>query len=125
MASEPTLESPTTYLSAVASALAERIVDIVVVEGPDNIKTTISDSLRHGKLRNRFLLTFDRAISLASTMPLDTTALIADLGLTTTKDGSWLASLRSDLIGLIRDFNAQSLTVTDPTHFRASFSTLL
>ena len=114
MLEEPTLKSRTRYCEHVAKELAERMTTLFLVEGPDNLKTTISDTLRHGQLLNRFMIAFDRAISHAAATSLDVSALIAELS----ARGNWLIDLRTDLVARIHAFNADCLTVWEPSNFK-------
>ncbi|MGJ4952456.1 hypothetical protein [Bradyrhizobium sp. HKCCYLS20291] len=47
---EQTIDRATQYRTGVLAALTNKITDFLLIDGPDNFKTTISDSLRHGQL---------------------------------------------------------------------------
>jgi hypothetical protein len=115
---QPNLDDPKTYFDEVVISLSERIAAYILIEGPDNLKTTVSDNLRHGQLPNRFLVAFDRAISFATNALVDPNTLIRELLLTQPASSHWLTSLRTDLISTIKDFNINSLTVWEPNDLK-------
>lgn len=112
---EPDLHNSESYVHTVTRAIAKKISDFVLTDGPDDIKTTISDSLRHGQLPNRFLLAFDRAISHATAAPIDTHSLIRELQSIRGPKVHWLIRLRQELVRTIRLFNEECLTVSAPS----------
>ncbi len=113
----PELENPTFYLSNVVTAVAEMISKFVIIDGPEDINTTVSDSLRHGQLPNRFLRAFDEAITHAIAAPLDVSAVISDLQAVTEANLHWLLYLRNLLMAEVRRFNDEHLAVSPPSSF--------
>jgi signal transduction histidine kinase len=113
----PELENPEFYLNNVVTAIAELISRFIITDGPEDINTTVSDSLRHGQLPNRFLRAFDEAITHAVAGPLDASALIDELQAATVTHPHWLLYLRNLLAIEIRCFNDEHLAVTPPSEF--------
>jgi signal transduction histidine kinase len=113
----PELENPGFYLSNVVAAIADSILKFVVVDGPEDINTTVSDSLRHGQLPNRFLRAFDEAIAYAVAAPLDISAVISELQAVTKPFPHWLLYLRNLLVSEVKSFNEEHLAVSPPSAF--------
>ena len=114
MLAEPNLGNSKSYFQKVVVSLAERIAAFILVEAPDNLKITISDSLRHGQLTNRFYSAFDSAVSQAAGGPVDATALIAQLTSQNLERNNWFVGLRHELQVMIKTFNVDCLSVWEP-----------
>lgn len=104
------LEDPDTYMDNVADVLSSWFTDYVLISGPDDVKTTVSDSLRHGQLPNRFLQAFDKALTLTVPSITDTTRFWTDLENAPGSLG-WLLTMRQSLVVAIKQFNETSLSV--------------
>ncbi|MCK1728250.1 hypothetical protein [Bradyrhizobium sp. 142] len=115
---EQNLDQPAEYRQSVVSALAEAVTDFILIEGPDNFKTTISDSLRHGQLPNLFLTAFDRAISQSTASAIDGSSLMAELSTLEPYCETWLLRLRAAQVETIKRFNNECLSVSSPSPFR-------
>lgn len=115
----PDLLSPQDYKQHVATQLGTILANHVLLNGPSDVKTIISDSLRHGQLPNRFLQAFDKALSLTSPSIGEISAFIATL-MSAQHPLHWIMALRVDLVAAIRSFNEQCLTVdgTGPLYQR-------
>ena len=120
MLEEPTLRNRSTYFDGVVRGLAEKIAAVILIDGPDNLNMTISDTLRHGQLQNRFLAGFDRAISHATATVIDAGLLVSELLAKSESGSHWLVELRLDLLARIKAFNTDCLTVWGSSEFRDS-----
>ncbi|TPM21717.1 hypothetical protein [Mesorhizobium sp. B2-3-5] len=108
----PDLLGPEEYIDHVANQLGTILANHVLLSGPSDVKTIISDSLRHGQLPNRFLQAFDKALSLTSPSISEISAFIATL-VSAQHPLHWILTLRVELVATIRAFNEQCLTVDE------------
>ena len=113
------------YIDDVSRTFGSKISAFVIANNPDEIKTTISSSLRHNQLHNRFRMAFDKAIvnSIAYDIDIETT-----FGKTTTTSSgrriSWLRDLRDKLMLIIDHFNDDFLDVRIGSPFSSRLASI-
>lgn len=91
---------------------SKEMTDYILISGPDDVRTIVSDSLRHGQVPNRFLLSFDNAIKLAVPSIGDVPAFLKQIeDIEHDKHQLWI--LRTELVSLIKSFNEQNLTISE------------
>ncbi|MBY3235277.1 hypothetical protein HFO17_12090 [Rhizobium laguerreae] len=100
------------YQADVAELIADDFTRFLLINGPINLRTTISDSLRHGQLPNRFLQAFDKAIATTLSTAVDISNLI-NANSTSTDKLHWVVSLRSQLKECVLKFNQDFLSVQE------------
>jgi hypothetical protein len=111
LSSTPDLNNPEGYVQEVANKIAIAMTEHILLTGPDDVRTTISDTLRHGQLPNRFLQAFDKALTLTNPKITNTTKFY-DRAEIKTGRLKWLIDLRMLLKRAIKKFNEENLTVT-------------
>lgn len=89
-------------VAVISLILARQIADSVILDGPDNLKTNISDTLRHGQLLSHFISAFQ-----------DGTKDLRRRSTRQSHERQLLDGLQLDLSGRVRRFNELYLSV-DP-----------
>lgn len=100
------------YQADVSDLISEEFTRFLLINGPINLRTTISDSLRHGQLPNRFLQAFDKAIATTSSTAVDISGLISANSSPSDKL-NWMVNLRSQLKDCVLKFNQDYLSVQE------------
>ncbi|MCA0050644.1 hypothetical protein LB577_27450 [Mesorhizobium sp. B283B1A] len=108
-----------TYKAKVITTLSKMVADHVLLLGPDALKTTMSDSLRHGQLRNRFMQAFDEALMSTSLSVTDTHPFYTEIA-SPSHPQHWMLLVRQKLRDAIRDFNERHLSVDEKSVLYAS-----
>lgn len=98
------------YRTDVADFISDNLTNHFLISGPSNLRTIVSDSLRHGQLPNRFLQAFDKAIRLTQPSVSDVGRFLTN-GESTEQLGSELPALRADIKNEILSFNREYLSV--------------
>lgn len=100
---EKAIKGSTAVISLI---LARQITDSVILDGPDNLKTNISDALRHGQLLSHFISAFQ-----------DGTKVLRRRSNRQSYERQVLDELQLDLSGRIRRFNEKYLNVDNGSDF--------
>jgi hypothetical protein len=108
----------------VFDTIADSITKFFLITGPDDIKTTISTSLRHNQLPNRFLAAFDDAIVHSLARHIDVEEFITEIKSGRTGKTHWALFLREKLTNCVETFNTKSLDVGISSEFAANVKTI-
>lgn len=93
-------------MPVISHILARQITDSVILDGPDNLKTNISDTLRHGQLLSHFISAFQ-----------DGTKGLRRRSNRQSYERQVLDELQLDLSGRVRRFNEKYLNVDHGSDF--------
>jgi hypothetical protein len=96
-------------LGDVCDTIADTIVQFIIINGPDDIKTVISTSLRHNQLPTRFVNSSDQALRFSLARNIDIERTFDHLKKNRKMQMHWLLYLREKLDATIDDFNDKHL----------------